>query len=85
MGRTPHIVNVSIPAMTAIVASALLEGNLAAVVDGLGSTVTVIVSFGDGSVYRYPDVPALTAAGVARDPEGHFENIRYWPGYRRIT
>jgi hypothetical protein len=83
MSKAPHIVDVSIPDIPVMMSEAL-EGGLASVVASAGMTVTVIVSFGDGRVYEYPDVPTPLALAVQTDPEGAFPNIRYWPGYHRI-
>jgi hypothetical protein len=79
-----HIVDVSIPEMAAVAVMALAEGNLAGAVSAVGERVTVIVTFGDGSAYKYPEVPAIIALSVKSDPEGQFQNIRFWPGYRRL-
>jgi hypothetical protein len=78
-----HIVSVSIPELPAIAAAALETGGLAEAVASLGAKVTVIVTFGDGSVYEYPNVPAALAVGVKANP-GSFPTIRYWPGYHRV-
>jgi hypothetical protein len=79
----PHITNVDIPDIPAMALGAL-EGGLASVFASAGMTVTVIVSFGDGKVYEYPDVLTSLALAVQTDPEGAFPNIRFWPGYHRI-
>ena len=81
---TPHIVDVSIPQLPLAVASALEGGEIGAVAEMAGLSFDIVISFGDGSVYRYPSVPASIAAGLKMDPEGTFPTIRYWPGYSRI-
>jgi hypothetical protein len=83
MSKAPHITNVDIPDIPVMVLEAL-EGGLASVIASAGMTVTVIVSFGDGRVYEYPDVPTSLALAVKNDPEGAFPQIRFWPGYHRI-
>lgn len=81
MGNRPHIVQVTLPDLSAMA----LEGGLAAAVESAaGGTTDVIVEFFGGAIYQYSDVPVPLAFAVQSDPEGAFPNIRYWPGYRRI-
>ena len=82
----PHITDVSLPDAPAAALAALESSGLAEAVAAIGEKVTaVIVSFGDGSVYRYENVPVMIAIGVKTDPEGQFQNIRHWPGgYYRV-
>lgn len=78
-----HIIAVDLPELPLALIAAAAEGPLAVLGEALGGT-DVIVSFGDGSVYEYPNVPASIALAVKSDPEGAFGTVRYWPGYRRI-
>jgi hypothetical protein len=80
MGKRPHILRVELPG----VAKIALEAGLAAVVAALGATTDVLITFTDGKVYEYPNVSVPLAFAVQNDPDGAFDNIRYWPGYRRI-
>ena len=81
-----HIVNVSIPGLPLAVAASLMQGGglAAAMLDVGTSPLDVIIEFGDGSRYLYPDVPAPLALAVKQDPESGFQNIKFWPGYHKI-
>lgn len=82
---TIHIVSVDLPDVPFRIAEALESGELGALSAAAGfGAVTVVVTFGDGKVYEYPNVPIRFAAAVKFDPEGSFETIRYWPVYRRV-
>jgi len=78
----PHIVGVSLPDLPLMALE--IEGVPQSA--GIGTTggTTVVVRFGDGSVYRYPRVPLSLALALRDDPEGAFPNIKFWPGYVRI-
>jgi hypothetical protein len=79
-----HVVDVAIPGLSAVASASLETGGLAGAVEGLSEEVDVIITFGDGSRYLYPAVPAALALGVQSDPESAFSTIRYWPGYHRV-
>jgi hypothetical protein len=77
------------PELIGAAASALETDGLASAITEMGiGTMTVYVTFeNDNSTYEYPNVPSIIALQVIADPngEGVFEQIRYWPGYRRIA
>jgi hypothetical protein len=73
--KKPHIIAVSLSD---------LPSDEGSVLSSIGGSTTVIVSFGDGSVYRYPRIPTSLALAFQSDPEGTFQNIKFWPGYARI-
>ncbi len=85
MSKGPHIVSVELPDVSASALIALESEGLAQAVSAAGELLDVLVTFGDGSQYRYPRVPASLALAVKSDPEGAFPNIKFWPGYHRIV
>lgn len=79
-----HIADVSCPEMSSVVVMAIAEGNIAGAVAATGKPVDVIITFGDGAIYSYPNVPAFIAVAVMSDPESNFQTIRFWPGYHKV-
>jgi hypothetical protein len=85
MSHGVHIVSVDLPDVPFRIAEALESEGLGAMAAAAGlGAVTVVVTFGDGKVYEYPNVPIIFAAAVKADPEGSFPTIKFWPGYRRV-
>jgi hypothetical protein len=69
-------------ALEAVVTGELTAVELAA---ELAEGVTLIVSFGDGSSYRYFHVPVDDAASLIDDPGGYNERLRGSSDSERVT
>ena len=84
--RPPHIQDVSVPDVPLSILAAVSGGGLASIAEVAAGRVDVFVQFSDGRRYRYPDVPTTIALALYANPsEDNFQQIRYWPGYQRVS